>query len=81
MEITFDPRKRATNLDKHGFDFAALDMAFFNRATIVPAKGDRLMAIGRFADGAITVVFRPLGSEALAVISMRIASRYERTLI
>ena len=44
MEITFDPHKRATNLDKHGFDFADLDMAFFTRATVVPAKGDRLMA-------------------------------------
>jgi uncharacterized DUF497 family protein len=36
------------------------------------------MAIGEFDGQIISVVFKPLGSEALSVISMRIASRKER---
>ena len=81
MNITFDDAKRATNRIKHGYDFANLDMNFFDRSTVVAARGDRWMAIGRFDDTIITVIFRPLGSEALSIISMRDASLKERSLL
>ena len=43
-------------------------------------QGGRLLAIGEFEGIAIiAVVFRPLGSEALSAISMRRASKTERT--
>lgn len=81
MKITYDETKRQTNIEKHGFDFADLDMLFFAESVIVPAKDNRLMAIGVFRDGVIAVVFVTLGSEAISVISMRKASRKERTIL
>ena len=68
------------NLDKHGFDFADLADEFFERATIVPTKLKRFLAINVFGDSVVTVVFALLGGEAVAVISMRPASAKERDL-
>jgi len=42
---------------------------------------DRHMAIGRLNDGTIAVVFAVLGKEGVSVISMRPASRKERSLL
>jgi len=47
----------------------------------VPAKENRHMAIGRLNDGTIAVVFALLGTEGVSVISMRPASRKERSLL
>ena len=82
MLIAYDETKRQSNIAKHGLDFASLTVEFFEAAAIFPAKNDRALAIGEL-DGrmVIAVVFRPLGSEAIAVISMRPASRKERMLI
>jgi uncharacterized DUF497 family protein len=42
-------------------------------------KRDRFVAVGEYDAGiTVTVVFRPLGAEAVSVISMRPASRKER---
>ncbi len=81
MRIVWDEPKRLQNLAKHGLDFARLDSGFFDEATILPASAGRSLAIGEF-EGAIVaaVVFRPLGSQALSIISMRPASRRERRL-
>jgi uncharacterized DUF497 family protein len=79
--ITYDEPKRLANLAKHGFDFADLDVDFFLNAVVVRGKADRFVAVGHVAGRAVTVVFRPLGTEAVSVISMRPASRKERTLL
>lgn len=82
MKIVWDEPKRLLNLAKRDLDFADLTIEFFEAALIVPAKLDRLMAIGEFNGEIIAaVVFKPLGSEALSIISMRPASRKERSLI
>jgi uncharacterized DUF497 family protein len=81
MKIAYDEAKRTSNLNKHGFDFADLDMAFFEGSVIVPGKVGRWMAIGEFADTIIAVVFAPLGAEAVSIISMRHASRKERKVL
>ena len=39
------------------------------------------MTIGRLADGTIAFVFATLGIEGISVISMRPASRKERSLL
>ncbi|MDK4739793.1 BrnT family toxin [Rhizobium sp. CNPSo 3464] len=82
MEIIWDELKRETNLAKHGLDFADLDIEFFAGSIVVSANDGRSMAIGEL-DGQIVaaVVFKPLGSEAISVISMRPASRKERKLL
>lgn len=80
MRIEWDEVKRQSNLRKHGLDFADLSVEWFETAHIEAAKGGRWMAIGEI--GGITiiaVVFRPLGREAISVISMRPASRDERS--
>ncbi|MGE6739856.1 BrnT family toxin [Allorhizobium pseudoryzae] len=81
MKIIYDEGKRLSNLEKHGLDFADLTIEFFAASTVIPAKSGRFMAIGEL-DGRIiiAVVFRPLGAEALSVISMRPASSKERSV-
>jgi uncharacterized protein len=81
MEIVWDEAKRLANIARHGMDFADLDEAFFEESVIVPAKLDRLIAVGRHRGGVILVVFVVLGTEGLSVVSMRPASRKERRLI
>jgi uncharacterized DUF497 family protein len=78
MRIVWDEPKRLANLAKHGLDFADLDTDFFSEAALGPTDSSRFVAIGEWAGITITVVFRPLGSEAVSVISMRPASRKER---
>ncbi|NBB50855.1 hypothetical protein GVN24_21475 [Rhizobium sp. CRIBSB] len=78
MVIVWDEPKRLANIDKHGLDFADLSLEFFERALIRPAKRGRLQAIGRLADGTVTVIFVRLGTEGLSVISMRAANPTER---
>jgi uncharacterized DUF497 family protein len=79
--ITWDERKRLSNLAKHGLDFGDLTLEFFLGSRVAPGKDDRFKAVGELNGESIVVVFRPLGSEALAVISMRRASKKERTLL
>jgi len=82
MKIVWDEPKRATNIAKHGLDFADLSFEFFLSAKVVPSTDGRHIAIGEFNDMIIiAVVFKPLGSEALSVISMRPASTKERKLL
>lgn len=80
MRITWDEPKRRKTLAERGLDFADLDPAFFETAGLYPAKAGRLMAIGLLGGVMLSVVFAPLGAEAIAVISMRRASRREREI-
>ena len=80
MKLVWDEPKRQRNIVKHGLDFASLTLEFFETAVIDVARQNRFLAVGKL-DGAavIAVVFRPLGSEAISIISMRRASRSERS--
>ncbi len=79
MKIVWDENKRRSNLAKHGLDFADLTLEFFAAAELGRVKHGRLVAVGEL-DGrtVIAVIFRPLGAEAISVISMRPASKRER---
>jgi uncharacterized DUF497 family protein len=80
MKIVWDEIKRQQNLAKHGLDFADLEIEFFLGARIETASFGRLMAINRFERVMLSVVFKPLGSEAFSIVSMRVASRKERRI-
>jgi len=85
MKIVWDEPKRLSNLVKHGFDFADLPEAFLETGNDIPSHSDRRLVIGHFNRRLIVVVFRPLGAEAISVISMREANRkdierYEQAL-
>ena len=79
MKIIWDENKRISNLAKHGLDFADLTLEFFAAAEFGRVKHGRLVAVGEL-DGrqVIAVIFRPLGMEAISVVSMRPASKRER---
>lgn len=80
MKIVWDEPKRLANLDKHGLDFADLDETFFDTALVLPSYNKRWRGIGKNIRGVVVVVFVTLGKEAIGIISMRPASRYERKL-
>ncbi|WP_218064418.1 MULTISPECIES: BrnT family toxin [Nguyenibacter] len=63
LAITWDEPKRLKTLNERGLDFADLKASFFLSSIVVPAKNDRLMAIGPFLDGTIAVVFAELGTQ------------------
>lgn len=81
MRLVWDEPKRLANLDKHGWDFAQLEVEFFLGSLVVPGRDGRFRAIGTLGKHKVTVVFAPLGREALSIISMRTASRRERSLL
>ena len=81
VKIVWDEPKRLSNLERRGLDFAALDVEFFMEAAIAPTKLGRLKAVGIFAGEELAVIFKPLGTEAISVISMRHASKKERRLL
>jgi uncharacterized DUF497 family protein len=78
VRILWDEPKRRTSLGRHRLDFADLSAEFFAAAVVRPVRQGRLQAIGLLADRLVAVVFLPMGSEAISVISMRRASRKER---
>jgi len=83
VKFTWDENKRIANLKKHGLDFRAIDDAFFENATILSAKFGRLQAVATISGTSLVAnaIFLPLGTEALSIISLRPASKKERTLL
>jgi len=80
VTLVWDEPKRLQNLAKQGLDFADLRYDFFEASRVFPARRGRFMAIGTFQNMVIVaVVFSPLGSEALSIISLRFASAKERS--
>ena len=84
MNYVWDEPKRLSNLRDHGLDFADAKERFdWERAQITPSyrgkRGEiRFVAVGVLDDGLVTLVFAPLGTEAVSFISLRPASRKER---
>ena len=80
MRILWDEPKRLANLDKHGFDFADLDLDFFLGSLVTATVQDRQKALGSLAGRRVVVIFVVMGTEAVQVISLRPASRRERSI-
>ncbi|MGQ2909028.1 MAG: BrnT family toxin [Aliihoeflea sp.] len=81
MQIVWDEPKRIKNLRKHLLDFADLDPTYFDRSVVTAARDGRFKATTNWQGHDMTVAFRPLGREAISVISMRPASFAERKRI
>lgn len=82
VKIVWDEPKRLANITRHGLDFASLTVEFFDDSTIFPSTAGRFVAVGNLnGEIVVAVVIKPLGSEAISVISMRPASRKERSAI
>ena len=78
MKIVWDEPKASIEPRQARSRLADLDADFFSEAALGSVANGRFVAVGESAGIAITVVFRPLGAEAISVISMRPASRKER---
>ena len=78
MRIVFDEIKRQSNIRKHGYDFAVVELSFFAAAQVFEAKRGRKIAIGPLGPNLVSVIFIPLGREGLSVLSLRRASQKER---
>ena len=83
MKIVWDERKRLTNREKHGLDFVLLEDFDWQKAQIAAANpsshGQRRWKATGLANGMmVSFIFATLGSEAIAVISLRPASANER---
>ena len=85
MLVLWDEPKRIAKLDKHGLDFARFADEFaFETAIRIPAQSSRtgrprFRLIGELDDElAVVAIVSPLGTEALALISLRRASASER---
>ena len=84
VKFVWDEIKRQRNIRLHSLDFATVDQSFkFLEALIEPSYAStdgrpRYTAIGPLGDDLVTIVFSMLGAEAIAIISMRRASRKER---
>jgi len=76
--ITWDEPKRQANIAKHGLDFADLTPEFFLSALILRSHSSRIAAIGPLKNGVITTIYAELGTQGIAVISLRPASQKER---
>jgi uncharacterized DUF497 family protein len=81
MVIMWDELKRRSNLAKHGLDFASLEAGFdFEAARVTRSEDGRLKAVGTLNNVPVVVIFATLGTEAISIVSLRPASRKERTI-
>ena len=82
MKYQWDKYKAASNLQKHGIEFAdAVSVFSDDLAIIIPDNRfdeDRFVAIGMDAFGKILVVVFTWRSEDIRLISARLAERRER---
>jgi uncharacterized protein len=86
VKVSWDERKRARNIAERGLDFADVEAHFdLNTALILPSYPGldgrfRFKAIGPLRRRLVVLIFSPLGTETIAVISLRPANRKEARL-
>ena len=83
MRVTWDPRKAAGNLWKHGVRFADAEGVLFDPNALsredATAEGEqRFVSVGLDAVGRVLVVVYAYRENDVRLISARSASRYER---
>ena len=78
MRIVWDEPKRQAVLRERGLDFAEVTPEFLVSAELVAVRGDRRLVVGLLGGRAVAVVYAPLGSEAVSIVTMRPANPKER---
>jgi hypothetical protein len=84
MQFTFDPRKDAANIIKHGLSLSDAPLVFnaVNKLTIESTRGgeDRLMDVALVEVAGVVLVYVLREPNKVRAISLRRASKQERTL-
>lgn len=78
MKILWDEPKRFTNIEDHGLDFADAEHFDWVSSLVRPSHSRRFRAIGMLNNRLVAIIFAPVGTEAVSIISMRHASKNER---
>jgi uncharacterized DUF497 family protein len=81
VRILWDEPKRRKVLAERGLDLAGVTVEFLAGAVTVARRGDLRLVVGMLRGRAVAVVYLPLGSEAISVVTMRPASVKERSLL
>lgn len=81
MGIVWDEPKRLANIRKHHVVFAMVGFEFLENVFVERARDGRFEAIGLLEGRVVAIIFAPLGTEAISLISVRLASAYERERI
>lgn len=86
MVIVWDEPKRVANPEKHGLDFARFEAMLSEADVLVlPASESRTgrarlrLVLARPGGEFVAAILSPLGSEALALVSLRPASDQEKS--
>jgi uncharacterized DUF497 family protein len=84
LRFEWDEAKNRINIRKHGFDLADAAQMFKGVLLILPDVRedygeDRWIGIGAIRGRAAVVSFAERGPDVIRIISLRKASRYERT--
>jgi hypothetical protein len=81
MKIVWDETKRLSNIEVHGLDFADATEFDWLSAIVLPSHANRYRAIGLLSEKlVVALIFKPLGTEAISIISLRPASKSERKM-
>jgi uncharacterized DUF497 family protein len=84
LEFTWDPKKAASNLEKHGISFEEASTAFGDPLSITVNDPDhsedetRFVLIGLTFEGNLVVVVHAELEDSIRIISAREATRQER---
>ena len=84
MRFTWDPRKAAANLAKHGVSFADAATAFGDPLSLTIDDPDhsvgeeRFVLVGSTSSGRVVVIAHGVAGDEIRLISARVAGRRER---
>ena len=83
MNFEFDPKKAVANFRKHGVSFAETEPVFYDDLALTREDGDatgemRFVTVGKDALGRILRVCWTQRAQAVRLISVRLATPYER---
>lgn len=84
MHFEWDPVKARKNLRKHGVTFEEASSVFYDSLTVTGADPDhsereeRMVTFGVSSSGRLLVVAHTERSDAIRIISARVATKHER---
>lgn len=84
MDFEWDPIKDKRNIRKHGVSFREASSVFYDALAVTGADPDhsegeeRLITFGMSSSGRVLVVAHTERGDAIRIISVRVATQYER---
>jgi len=86
MKFSWDPKKAAANLEKHGVSFGEASTVFHDALSVTGSDPDhsgeerRFVTFGNSSQGRLLVVAHTDEGETIRIISARLVTRRERRI-